>query len=199
MGRYCSYCGRFIPAGIAVEHKRPKKRYPTESLLWSNFLLACVNCNSCKGHGRIVLLDYLWPDTDNTLRAFNYLPGGLVRCVQPLPKRIRRTANRTIHLHGLDRHPGAYYKPTDRDYRWLDRKGQWDMAALLRLQLSQFDTPGQRDAIVLVAQDGIFAIWWTVFNGDVDMRRRLRQAFVGTHGASFDANENLVPRVGGQV
>ena len=35
--------------------------------------------------------------------------------------------------------------------------------------------------------------------GDVDMRRRLRKAFSGTHAASFDTNENSVPRDGGQL
>ena len=46
---------------------------------------------------------------------------------------------------------------------------------------------------------GMFSIWWPVFAGDVDMRRRLREAFIGTHGASFDINENPIPRVGGQL
>src|SRR5689334_1077226 len=46
LGRFCSYCGRHIPSGLAVEHKRPRTRYPQEVLLWSNFLLGCLNCNS---------------------------------------------------------------------------------------------------------------------------------------------------------
>lgn len=199
LGRYCSYCGRFIPEGIAVEHKRPKKRYPAEELLWSNFLLSCSNCNSSKGHSRVKLADFLWPDTDNTLRAISHVPGGLVRASRRVPKRIRKKANRTIRLHGLDRYPGAHQGPTDRDYRWLDRQQQWDKAMLFLRLLGRNDTPEQRDAIVSVAVDGIFSIWWTVFAGDMDMRRRLRQAFIGTHAASFDSNEELVARQGGQV
>ena len=35
--------------------------------------------------------------------------------------------------------------------------------------------------------------------GDVDMRRRLREAFIGTDRASFVINENSVPRVGEQL
>jgi len=46
---------------------------------------------------------------------------------------------------------------------------------------------------------GLFSVWWTVFLGDADMRRRLRQAFLGTDPGSFDANEDLQPRAGGQV
>ena len=57
-----------------------------------------------------------------------------------------------------------------------------------------------REQIVETAiAHGMFCIWWTVFDGDVDMRRRLREAFTGTHAASFDVNENPVPRVGGQL
>lgn len=46
---------------------------------------------------------------------------------------------------------------------------------------------------------GLFSIWWTVFNGDIDMRRRLREAFTGTHAGSFDVEENPIRRDGGQM
>lgn len=199
IGRFCSYCGRFVPSAINVEHKRSKKRYPAEILLWSNFLLACQNCNPTKSHKRCKLDNYLWPDTDNTMRAFRHLPEGIVQKNKNLPKRIRRKASRTIYLMGLDRTPGAFRSPTDRDYRWLDRKRQWDKAMLFRNQLLQFDTPAQRDLIIIAAEDGIFPIWWTVFKGDVEIRKRLREAFLGTDVECFDSNECLKPRAGGQI
>ena len=49
-GDYCSFCE--IPlAGhlLAVEHRVAKSIYPTFTVLWSNFLLACRDCNSVKG------------------------------------------------------------------------------------------------------------------------------------------------------
>ena len=49
------------------------------------------------------------------------------------------------------------------------------------------------------AARGMFSIWWTVFAADVDMRQRLREAFTGTDGTSFDINESPVPRAGGQL
>lgn len=199
IGRFCSYCGRFVPSAINVEHKRPKVRYPAEKLLWSNFLLACQNCNPSKGHDRCNLNNYLWPDTDNTMRAFRHLPEGIVRKNKNLPKRIRRKATRTINLVGLDRTPGAFCPPTDRDYRWLDRKNEWDKAMLFQNDLLEFDTPGQRNKAIVAAKNGIFPIWWTVFEGDVEMRRRLREVFLGTDAECFDSNENLKPRTGGQV
>ncbi len=199
LDRFCSYCDRFVSAGVHVEHKRPQEEYPLETLLWSNFLLACHNCNSTKGHRRLRLADYLWPDTDNTLRAFQYLSGGVIRENPHISKTIQRKAVRTIRLLGLDRVPGNSPAPTDRDFRWQDRRREWDKANLARDQLAQLDTQGQRNLIVETARNGIFSIWWTVFAGDVDMRRRLREAFIGTDPSCFDANENLVARLGGQI
>jgi hypothetical protein len=74
------------------------------------------------------------------------------------------------------------------------------MAKRDRVRLVANNTLEVRELIVENAVGrGMFSIWWTVFAGDIDMRRRLRQAFVGTNAASFDVNEDLLPRVGGQV
>lgn len=199
LGRFCSYCGRFVPSGLAVEHKRPRSRYPGEELAWTNFLLACHNCNSNKGHPRVTLTRFLWPDTDNTLRAFTYTEDGRVCAQRSMPKRLRRKANRTLVLLGLDKYPGAHREPTDRDLRYSDRRLEWAKAAQCKAELQLHDTPGQRNLIVKLAEQGIFSIWWTLFKGDTDMRQRLRQVFVGTCPNSFDANENLQARPGGQL
>ena len=69
-----------------------------------------------------------------------------------------------------------------------------------RARLATNNTIQVRELIVENAIGrGMFSIWWTVFAGDADMRRRLREAFVGTHHPSFDGTENLVPRLGGQL
>lgn len=197
--RFCSYCERHIPVGIHVEHKRPKQSHPSLELEWSNFLLACTNCNSSKGNFKVRLRRYLWPDEDNTLLAFTYYAGGVVRANKALPKKLRSKANRTLEMYGLQKRPGGYVEPSDRDYRWKDRREEWDKAVLFRQELQDHDTPGQRALIVAAATKGMFSVWWTVFSGDVDMRRRLREAFVGTDPASFDAGENPVARPGGQL
>ena len=76
----------------------------------------------------------------------------------------------------------------------------WHLAKKHHTRLAIQDTAVVRELIVENAiARGMFSIWWTVFAGDVDMRRRLREAFVGTDKASFDINENPVPRVGGQL
>jgi len=199
LGRFCSYCERKIPSGVAVEHKRPKSKYPLEKLKWDNFLLSCPNCNSTKLDRKINLSDYLWADTDNTARAFNYTEHGIVHVNKLLPKRARRKASRTLYMLGLDKHPGSCRKPTDRDYRWQDRRQQWEKAVMARDQLKYHDTPEQREMILKFAQDGIFSIWMEVFKDDVNMRLSLVKSFPGTAIDCFDTNCKPVARVGGFI
>ena len=149
----------------------------------------------------IQLADYFWPDADNTLRAFKYIPGGMIEPHPSLSQAMALKAVKTLTLTGLDRYPGnGGPKPTTADLRWLRRQQAWQKAERCRDILEGQDTIEIRELIVESALGrGEFSIWWTVFAGDVDMRRRLRLAFAGTHGASFDTNEDLVPRHGGQL
>jgi uncharacterized protein (TIGR02646 family) len=201
LGDYCSYCERQIETHLAVEHVQAKSLAPALALDWLNFLLACVNCNSSKGDTLVNLPDYFWPDADNTLRAFTYVRGGLIEPEAGLTPALLAKAQATIRLLGLDRFPGnAGREPTTSDQRWLRRQQAWEKAEWCREVLAAQDTVNVREMVVNLAMArGEFSIWWTVFAGDVDMRRRLRQAFLGTHGASFNANEDLVPRAGGQL
>lgn len=201
LGDYCSYCERQIETHLAVEHVQPKARRHTLRVAWRNFLLGCVHCNSCKGKKRVALRNYYWPDRDNTLRAFGYVKGGLILPSAMLSAAEQSRAQDTITLTGLDKYPGnAGREPTPSDRRWLRRQELWQMAEKDCARLLTNDTPEVRELIVENAlARGMFSIWWTVFAGEVDMRRRLREAFLGTHGASFDVNEDLVPRAGGQL
>ena len=200
LGDYCSYCERQIETHLAVEHVQPKVHHSALLNSWDNFLLGCVHCNSSKGKRQVVLGDYFWPDRDNTLRAVEYLKGGRVLTHPSLQGADRDRADRTITLTGLDKAPGIPgRKPSDSDMRWLKRQQTWQLAECARDRLArQHDNTSLREQIVETAINrGMFSIWWTVFAGDVDMCRRLREAFIGTHAASFDINENPVPRAGG--
>jgi uncharacterized protein (TIGR02646 family) len=201
LGDYCSYCERQIETNLAVEHVQPKSHVPALRTAWTNFLLGCVNCNSSKGSTPINPIDYLWPDVDNTLRAFEYIRGGMIQPAAALAPNLAVKAQATISLAGLDRYPGGPGQaPTTADQRWLRRQQAWEKAERSRAILAGQDTDEVRELIVNVATGrGEFSIWWTVFATDPDMRRRLREAFIGTHGASFDVNENPVPRAGGQL
>jgi uncharacterized protein (TIGR02646 family) len=201
LGDYCSYCERQIETHLAVEHVQPKVWRATLKNAWSNFLLGCVHCNSSKGKKRIALRAYFWPDRDNTLRAFDYVKGGMVLPHTSLNAAERSRAQDTIALIGLDKFPGnTGREPTASDRRWLRRNETWQLAEKDRARLAIQDTLVVRELIVENAiARGMFSIWWTVFADDNDMRRRFREAFAGTHTSSFDAEENLVPRVGGQL
>lgn len=201
LGDHCSYCERQIETHLAVEHVQPKSATLALSNVWSNFLLGCGNCNSCKSDTPVVVQDYLWPDLDNTLRAMQYLRGGLVEAHPALPPHLRAKALATIRLVGLDRFPGnAGREPSNRDLRWLKRERLWALAERYKRNLAADDSVYLRDAVVdLAVAKGMFSIWWTVFEGNVEMRRRLREAFTGTDAPCFDADEACLARAGGQV
>ena len=201
LGDYCSYCERQIETNLAVEHIQPKSVVPSLITEWTNLLLACVNCNSTKGRQPIVLGDYFWPDVDNTLRAFEYRRGGRIVPRADLSPSLTAKALATLRLTGLDRDPGnPRRQPSPRDWRWHRRREAWKLAKESRSRLARQDTPDMREQIVATATGrGMFCIWWSAFEGKVDMRRRLREAFAGTHAASFDGDEKPVLRVGGQL
>lgn len=199
LGKYCSYCERQIETHLAIEHILPRVQWPSLQNEWSNFLLACVHCNSNKGKKHVARSDYFWPDRDNTLRAFDYLYGGEMRPHPSLASGDQARAKDTMLLTGLDRFPGNNGRePSVSDYRWLRRQQAWQLAKKCRTMLLSEDTTAIRDLIVLIARSrGMFSIWWSAFDGDVDMRQRLRSALPGTHAGSFDAGENPRARVGG--
>ena len=68
LGLFCSYCERPIKTNLAVEHILPKTIYKDLELEWSNFLLSCVNCNSCKGSKDVDRSEVLLPDHDNPIQ-----------------------------------------------------------------------------------------------------------------------------------
>ncbi len=204
LGCYCSYCERRIATHLAVEHIQPKDSNPALALTWGNFLLACVNCNSCKGSGAIVVADYLWPDIDNTLRAYRYR-GGLVEINPALDATTSTLAAALYRTVGLDRDPGnpdLQRRPTAADRRWLERQEIWDVAqqSLYNLRQPAADTPQMRDQIALTAASrGGFGIWFTIFQNDADMLKRLVLAFPGSTSDCFSATGEAVQRPGGRL
>lgn len=201
-GCYCSYCERRFPALLAVEHVSPKSSDATRATDWTNFLLACVNCNSTKGDALTNDQDFLWPDKDNTLMAIEYMAGGLVEPSRALDPRILAKAAALIELVGLDRHPGQppAKQPTARDRRYLEREEKWGLAQIMRDKLTHNNTNDFRDVLVdLAKQSGFFSIWIAAFRDDPDMRRRLVEAFVGTAGDCFKSDWTLKLRVGGHI
>jgi uncharacterized protein (TIGR02646 family) len=189
IGDYCCYCERQIETHLAVEHVRPKSKNERLRNDWDNFLLSCINCNSCKGKKNVRLDRFVWPHRDNTIRAFVYGPGGQVIPDPALPRREYLRARKTIELVGLDRDPGNISmkkRPASSDKRWMKRLEAWNLAQNDLTRLSRVDTPELRDVIVENALGrGHFSIWMTVFKKDRDMRRRLIAGFRGTAKCCF--------------
>ena len=185
LGEYCSYCGTQMPASLAVEHIRPRVSNPDLELQWDNFLLACANCNSTKGHKDVVMDEYFWPDRDNTFRAFVYTEDGLIKVNPSLSDAERDRAQNTIGLTGLNRTPANDSSASNR--RWRNRLCAWTMATEARHDLAEQDTDFFRRSIVRNAVTrGFWSVWMTVFADDQDMLRRLIDAFPGTCKDCFD-------------
>lgn len=204
LGEYCSYCERWIASGIHVEHKRPKNEYPETKYEWSNFLLACGNCNSGKGHGQLNLEDYLWPDRDNTYLAFSYDSEGRVLPNATYSESINQKIEKTWKTLGLNRHTdlfiSGHQKPSDKDKRWLHRKQAWQNATRKKTELAKYDTQERRADIVVMAKErGFWSVWMTVFQDDADMRHRLIEAFPGTCASCFNEITQPIQRPGGQI
>lgn len=200
LGEYCSYCEMRLNASLAVEHRLPKSsgRYAHLELSWSNFLLACVNCNSTQGDDNIDEDDCLWPDRHNTLFAIEYGPGAEVnpRDNNRIDAKDRVRAQKLIHLVGLDQKPGKRTLRTASDRRWLSRQNAWDKAHRMLHNLRKNDTPELREAIADNAQStGFFSVWYTVFADVPQVLRLIRQRYAGTAEECFGEDESCLPRV----
>lgn len=189
LGDYCSYCES--PCPTDVEHKLPKHVHPDRECRWENFLLSCKSCNSIKhgqqlagsgAHPDAALALYLWPDTDNTARAFVYRQDRNDVTVAPgLPRRLAKAAAATLEMTGINRIPGRTPGPTSRDRRWLKRLEAWRIAEDKREDLAKNDTPSLRACIAeLAGATGFWSVWRVVFAGDPQMLALIDLVFKGT-------------------
>lgn len=197
LGLYCSYCERKITTLLAVEHIEPKELKPELEKRWSNFLLACTNCNSCKGRKPVDLSEVLLPDRDNTFAAFVYLDDGSISVADHLNAYQRDLAKETLSLVGLDKRVQEYRDANDQLVA-LDRPSQ-RMEVLLEAkealnsyQLTPIE-PLLQMIVRLALANGYFSIWMRVFDEIPEVRVRLIQAFSGTEASGcFDMNTAAV-------
>ncbi|MCK6265376.1 HNH endonuclease [Vibrio sp. ZSDE26] len=193
LAQYCSYCERVIPTNLAVEHIEPKKgpyAQPHLENTWTNFLLACVNCNSKKGSKRVQFSMLYLPDRDNTFHAFEYRHNGEVHPSPALNRDQKVIAQNTINLVGLN-------EPIDTDVDGVakDRRTQRLNAISLALDsLEDLKTDPQNQTIQnLIVKgmlsSGYFSIWMSVFDAYPIIRRLFVDSIRGTQQSGcFDAN-----------
>jgi uncharacterized protein (TIGR02646 family) len=197
LGQYCSYCERKLSVGLAVEHVLPKVFHPNLITEWSNFLLACTNCNSTKSEKIVELKNALWPDQDNTFLTFVYSQGGFVRLADGMNEQQKTKAKTLLDLVGLQRHAAeGWENPAARDKRWQDREECWTAAERC---LDNFKIVGQteqaRELVLIVAKSvGFFSIWMTVFADFPEVKKDLIRLLPGTALSCFDAEGKAMDR-----
>lgn len=192
MGHYCGYCERYLPTSLAVEHIQSQKWHPHLELEWTNFLLACVNCNSTKKDKDVPLDAMLLPDRDNTFAAYKYSDDGHVDPADHLDHETRALAMKTLDLTGQNTRLPF---PNDPNLRLIaiDRRNQrrqaWADALDSREDLRMNPSVEMRRRIIGQARyEGFFSIWMTVYQDDADMRSRLISVFLGTAEDCFAAD-----------
>ncbi|MCH1926386.1 HNH endonuclease [Shewanella sp. C32] len=188
LGSYCSYCERKISTLLAVEHIEPKDGdfgKPALEKRWTNFLLACTNCNSCKGSKEVDFHRLIFPDRDNTFHAFIYTEDGKIGVNTTLNPAQMVLANNTLALVGLDK-PIQQYKDSNGLQVALDRVAQRMEAfgvAEAALALLKRDPRSDvlKESIVMTAEsNGFFSIWMKVFDSYPEMKVKFIKAYKGT-------------------
>lgn len=134
----------------------------------------------------------LLPDRDNTFAAFVYSADGKVAPAPGLSAGLRKMADDTLGLTGLDKKISVVHDENGKQVA-IDRVSQrmevWAIAEEVRNAV--LGNPGnisvRRLAVKLALAEGFFSIWMTIFEADVDMRNRLIDAFNGTRNSGcFD-------------
>ena len=191
LGSYCSYCERRIPTLLAVEHIQPKglAQYAHLECGWTNFLLACVNCNSAKAAAVVECDALLLPDRDNTFAAFVYDKLGTVTPNVAFGPVVESLALALGDLTALNRVNHPHWNEAVL-FSAIERVGQrvqaWVQANDARLD---FDAGRTWSGAIAreAAATGLFSIWMAAFEGAPEVRRAIIAAFPNTEGDCFDA------------
>jgi uncharacterized protein (TIGR02646 family) len=174
VGDFCSYCEIQI-TNPAVEHVQPKNHNAGLALDWDNFLLACINCNSIKGHDPIVMADYYWADIHNTFLLFDFYPLGAVTLKNNPHHSVNiATSLRTLNLTGIER-----YGTSDADRRWIKRAEAWGKAE----DALEYYTNNNRPADYILSitntatSTGFWSVWMKIFENEPPVITALKSSF----------------------
>ena len=194
LGDYCSYCGKSDPQDLELEHICPQSLYPDLVTKWDNFLLACATCNGAgnKGNKDVVIGECHLPHLNNTFMSFVYKTGGVIVVNPRLDGISRRNAEALYNLVGLGKLPTKDKKDKDKDKRAMVRFEIWNLAEINREKFDKGEL--NLDLLMTVIKlSGGWSIWFTVFNGVDEVRKRLIDEFPGTAKDCFDANNHYEP------
>ena len=184
---------------IEVEHILPQNQHGA-IVDWNNFLLSCKYCNTIKSDHNNNLIDYVWPDLDNTDLVFTYSEANVIEPNSTLNNALKPKAQLTIKLTGLDRIPGSHIEPTKADTRWKSRKETWDLAKLSFIDWKEAPVPAMARQIGRTALNGNYSIWSEVFKTvpqvlvEIDKEYRAKGLY-----KEFDANHNRIVRLNANI
>jgi len=195
LGNYCSYCEREgNRSSLHVEHVLPKSlpQYAELKTRWSNFLLACINCNAIKGNKDVDLSNIYLPHTHNLLTTIEITEGGAVTIKDNLPEDILAKTQNFIGLTGIDRDP-SHPLYSYNDDRWETRMRVWETAVRYA---AYYESELIKDEIIIdyAKSSGFWSVWFQVFKNFPEIKRLLIQHFPGTDANSFDENLNPITR-----
>ena len=185
LGMYCSYCEKSMheEPDLEVEHIEPSSKASITELVtqWDNFLLACPTCNKHKGNKTVILNDIHLPHRNNTYKSIVYNEAGGILPNKNMSSLSIQHADNLIKLLSLDNR-----SKTDM------RRRTWQLAVdALK------DYEGGKTTLDLllqfIEQRGGWSIWFTVFKGHDEVRRRLIEYFPGTEANCFDSNNHYEP------
>ncbi len=180
LGVYCSYCEFPIAHVPEVEHKVSKSK-DGSLIKWDNLLLSCKYCNTRKKD--IIDLGnkdhYIWPDEDNTFRAFTYKKG------YPQVNGHYDDSERAANLYELIKLGNIPQDPKDKDKRFAMRSEVYNYARECKEGWEKVKDSSHRDEyqkmIIRVAlAKGFFSVWMDVFKEEPDICEDLVDAFPGT-------------------
>ncbi|MDZ7868222.1 MAG: HNH endonuclease [Rheinheimera sp.] len=149
-GTYCSYCERRDK--LDVEHVVPTSHQPALELDWDNLLLGCPRCNrDFKKAKNQTRAGYIWPDTDDTFHAFEYLPDGRVNvAIGPMNQSAAALAD--------------LVKLNDAAFQAVLNLGRRDTFKIAERTLVHYQNGiANLDDVILLAQQGFWSVWLTVF------------------------------------
>lgn len=187
IGRYCSFCERRVDASLAVEHIQPKAHPDHAHRIgtWTNFLLACANCNATKGKDPIPLDEILLPDRDNTFVAFEYTADGAVSVRAGLSEQQTAAAQKTLEMAGLDKEGYEFLDDNGKQVvvdRVSGRQEIWSSALVAREEAEAAGLNERRLQLLsrFAQASGGFSIWMKVFEGMPEVLTKLVAGHPGT-------------------
>lgn len=181
IGDYCSYCERPLPGSeLDVEHVMPKDLPPHEATKWTNFLLACSNCNRAKWNNPVDLNHHHFPHLVNTYAIFDGRFGSNLGLRNGLQIADQKRAENTIQLLRLNRNSTTDPAATDGDDRYVYRNAA---SSLVTKYLTKWlNGECHTEVIVDLARGyGYWSIWMDAFVAYPEVQDALIAAFPGTY------------------